>query len=268
MASPVARAARAGFRPWQIASLTAWWSADVASSMAQASNGTTAVSANNDPVGYWKDLLNGYPLTQSTNNNRPLYQTTGINSRPALSFDGTNDNLNATSGAVCDAVRNTGGFTAFVVARPVTTTILTSLTFLSRNGSAAQSRINVTLNPGVNQATLGGRRLESDSATNALANSAYVYGNNYVFCAVADYANSDGYVYANGSLLVTNTSWLTDGTTPDSASAAVSVGGLPDGATQQYLGQIAQVLWYKRALSASEVLFVSRWLGRIYGVSV
>ena len=267
MASPVARA---GFRPWQIPNLTAWWSADVPSSMAQASNGTTAVGANNDPVAYWKDLLNGYPLTQTTNNNRPLYQTSGINSRPALSFDGTNDNLNATSGAVCDAVRNTGGFTSLVVARPATADPAVSMTFLSRNGSTAQSRVNLTLNraAGFNQLVLGGRRLESDSVTNTSVNSAYVYGNNYVFCAVADYANSDGYVYANGSLLATNNSWLTDGTTPDSASAAVSVGGLPDGATQQFLGQIAQVLWYKRALSATEVLSVSRWLGRIYGVTV
>jgi hypothetical protein len=85
---------------------------------------------------------------------------------------------------------------------------------------------------------------------------------------VADYANSDGFVYRNGELHASNTNWLTAGTTPDSASAAVSVGGLPDGVTQQYLGQIAQVLWYKRALSATEVLFVSRWLGRLYGVTV
>lgn len=45
-------------------------------------------------------------------------------------------------------------------------------------------------------------------------------------------------------------------------------GGSSDGVTQQFAGQIAQVLWYRRALSATEVLFVSRWLGRLYGVTV
>jgi hypothetical protein len=239
--------------------------------MSQASNGTTAVGANNDPVGYWKDLLNGYPLTQTTNNNRPLYLTSGINSRPALSFDGTNDNLNATSGAVLDAVRNTGGFTAFVACRLGGPTNNVSATFLSRNGSAAQSRINIGSNGSGNGNSffLGGRRLEADSVTNATSTSGAATPNTtFVLAAVADYSNSDGYLYINGALNATNTDWLTAGTTPDSASAAVSVGGLPDGATQQFLGQIAQVLWYKRALSASEVLFVSRWLGRIYGVTV
>lgn len=271
MASPITRAARAAFRPWHIANLTAWWSADVPSSMAQVSNGTTAVGANNDPVGYWADLLNGYPLTQTTNNNRPLYLTSGINSRPALSFDGTNDNLNATSGAVCDAVRNTGGFTAVAAIRLGSPTQIVSYSYLSRNGSAGQSRINLTFNgtTGSKAWVLGGRRQEADSAVNVTAaNDGGANNTTYIMAGVADYTNSDGYLYRNGELHASNTSWLTGGTTPDSASAAVAVGGLSDGVTQQFLGQIAQVLWYKRALSASEVLFVSRWLGRIYGVAV
>jgi hypothetical protein len=238
--------------------------------MAQASSGTTAVGANNDPVGYWKDLLNGYPLTQTTNNNRPLYLTSGINSRPALSFDGTNDNLNATSGAVCDAVRNTGGFTAIAALRAGNPASGTSYSFLSRNGSAGQSRANLVYNGAADYWVLGGRRQETDSVANVDGPFHAGAGRNTtcIMAGVADYANSDGFVYRNGELHASNTNWLTAGTTPDSASAAVSVGGLPDGATQQFLGQIAQVLWYKRALSASEVLFVSRWLGRIYGVTV
>lgn len=267
MARPVTRAARPAFRPWHIANLTAWWSADVPSSMAQSSNGTTAVGANNDPVAYWKDLLNGYPLTQTTNNNRPLYVTSGINSRPALSFDGTNDNLNATSGAVCDAVRNTGGFTAISIFRGVATSGNVSTSFLSRNGSSSQSRINCGVNWSTGGFFLGGRRQETDGVANVNGAGSTAVGNStYVFACVADYTNSDGYIYLNGSLHASSTSWLTDGSTPDSASAAVSLGGLPDGATQQFSGQIAQVLWYRRALSASEVAYVSRWLGRPYGV--
>lgn len=257
------------FRPWHIPNLVAWWSADVPSSMAQASNGTTAVGANNDPVAYWADLLNGYALTQTTNNNRPLYLTSGINSRPALSFDGVNDNVNATSGAVCDAVRNTGGFTAIVVVNLTTSAAGVSVSFLSRNGSNAQSRFNLTANFNTNGFFLGGRRQETDTVANVQGpNGTFTSGVTCISAGVADYANSDGYLYVNGALNATNTSWLTNGLTPDSASAAVSVGGLPDGATQQLQGRIAQVLWYKRALSADEVAYVSRWLGRPYGVIV
>lgn len=257
------------FRPWNISDMYAWWSADVLSSMAQTSNGTTAVSANNDPVAYWSDLLNGYPLIQTTNNNRPVYITNGINSLPSLSFDGTNDNLNATSGAVCDAVRNTGGFTAIVVANLTTSAAGVSVSFLSRNGSNAQSRFNLTANFNTNGFFLGGRRQETDAIGNVAGlNNSFTPGVTCIAAGVADYANSDGYLYVNGALNATNTSWLTNGLTTDSASAAVSVGGLPDGATQQLNGKIAQVLWFKRALSAREILFASKWLGNIYGVNI
>jgi hypothetical protein len=50
--------------------------------------------SDGDPVTTWADSgPNGYNPTQATSGNRPLYRTAGINGRPALEFDGTNDNL-------------------------------------------------------------------------------------------------------------------------------------------------------------------------------
>jgi hypothetical protein len=84
------------FSPKNLSGLVGWWDANVTSSLAQASNGTTAVSATDDPVAYWGDLSgNGRNLTQSTNNNRPLYKPGTLNGRPTLSFDGVNDTLGA-----------------------------------------------------------------------------------------------------------------------------------------------------------------------------
>ena len=50
--------------------------------------------SDGDPVTTWADSgPNGYSPTQATSGNRPLYRPAGINGRPALEFDGTNDNL-------------------------------------------------------------------------------------------------------------------------------------------------------------------------------
>jgi hypothetical protein len=56
----------------------------------QLSNGTTAVTADADPIGYATDLSgNGKHATQATVNNRPLYKV----GTPRALFDGSNDIL-------------------------------------------------------------------------------------------------------------------------------------------------------------------------------
>ena len=58
----------------------------------QLSNGTTAVTADSDPIGYVTDLSgNAAHGTQATAENRPLYKT-GL---PRALFDGTNDSISA-----------------------------------------------------------------------------------------------------------------------------------------------------------------------------
>jgi hypothetical protein len=84
------------FSPKNLTGLVGWWDANATSSLAQTSTGATAVTANDDPVAYWGDLSgNGRNLTQTTNNNRPLWKTNSINGKPSLSFDGSNDSLGA-----------------------------------------------------------------------------------------------------------------------------------------------------------------------------
>lgn len=82
----------------------------------QSSGGTTAVTADNDPVGYVGDVRNnGVYAYQSINTSkRPLYKTGILNGYPALRFDGANDSLLVPNIAL-DAF-----FTLFVVARTTT----------------------------------------------------------------------------------------------------------------------------------------------------
>lgn len=103
MGSPVLRrlllcsASRATEVPEGITGLIAWWKADAG--LFQNSNGTTAASANNDPVGYWGDSVGTRHIIEATAGERPLLQT----ALPSILFDGTDDRL-AYAGAFTDVV--------------------------------------------------------------------------------------------------------------------------------------------------------------------
>jgi len=109
-----------GFDPRRITGLQGWWDAADLSSMAQNSDGTTAVTSTNDPVGFWRDKSgNARHAKQTINNNRPQVQIADKNGRPGLNFDGSDDYFACDSGATFAAavaiavVRRTGTPTNF-----------------------------------------------------------------------------------------------------------------------------------------------------------
>lgn len=84
----------------------------------QNSNGTTAASANNDPVGYWTDQHGIIHIIQATAGSRPLLQT----ALPSVKFDGTDDYL-AFAGAFANTLGSVyivfkTGATAFATRGP------------------------------------------------------------------------------------------------------------------------------------------------------
>lgn len=98
MSARLLRPRRTGLNPASIANLQVWLDASSVAGMRQLSDGTTTVSADADPVGYWPDLSgNGYHATQSTTNNRPTYRTNVQNGRSVLRWDGTNDSYRIAS---------------------------------------------------------------------------------------------------------------------------------------------------------------------------
>lgn len=83
------------FTPASIGAL-AWWDFSDLSTMFQNSNGTTAVAADSDPIGYIADKSgNGLHLTQATAGLRPLYKTSG--GLGWGQFDGSDDVLTINS---------------------------------------------------------------------------------------------------------------------------------------------------------------------------
>lgn len=72
--------------------------ASVLSSLAQSSDGTTAATATDHPVGYWADLsgLGNHARQTVATGSRPFLKLNNQNGRPGLLFDGSNDFMAAT----------------------------------------------------------------------------------------------------------------------------------------------------------------------------
>jgi hypothetical protein len=103
--------------PLDIAGCVGWWDASDASTLRQNSNGTTAVSSDDDPVGYWADKsTSGFNVIQASSGLRPLYKTTGLNGKPSLLFDGSDDVLRVTPATSVGSA----GVTVFAVFQVVT----------------------------------------------------------------------------------------------------------------------------------------------------
>lgn len=82
------------FSPTEIEGLALWLDASDGSTLFQNSDGTVPATASSDPVGYWGDKSgNGRHLTQALSGSRPSLLPTGISSKPAMNFDGTDDNI-------------------------------------------------------------------------------------------------------------------------------------------------------------------------------
>lgn len=76
-----------------------WYDSDDITQLFQDAALTTAVAANNDPLGGWKDkgTLAQHFLLNGANTLRPLYKTSiGLDSKPGIQFDGVDDQLEKT----------------------------------------------------------------------------------------------------------------------------------------------------------------------------
>lgn len=87
------RQASSAFSPASLSALVLWLDAGL-SPLFQNSNGTTAASADADPVGYWGDLSGvGNHVIQATAGKRPTVKLAIQNSLPVLRWDGVDDTL-------------------------------------------------------------------------------------------------------------------------------------------------------------------------------
>jgi hypothetical protein len=260
-----------GFNPRQISELGAWFDASDLSTLSQTSDGSTPVTANDDPVAYWKCKATGTALTQAIDASRPLWKSTSdIGSKPGLDFDGSNDYLFATSGDLMKVARNVSGVTIFAVFKTdIANTRAWWHVAVSAGVNQFRSRLSATYNFGFQ---VGGRRLDADTFLTATT-SALATTQPYILRQTLDYANTDLFAHIDGTQSASNLSFQTAGNSPDSDSSYVMIGSqfTNDAFTSlaPYLdGTLCEWIAYKRALTASESASVERYLSNKYGIAL
>lgn len=101
-----------GFDPRSIANLWSWWDFSDTATLAQNSDGTTAASADGDPVGYVADKAGSRNLTQSTSGLRGSLTLSGLGGRKSVYISDTN-----TAGFDFTATLSNITFSWFIVAK-------------------------------------------------------------------------------------------------------------------------------------------------------
>lgn len=260
-----------GFSPRQIAGLGAWFDASDLSTLSQTSNGATPVTANNDPVAYFKCKVTGTPLTQAVDASRPLWKASALGGKPGLDFDGINDNLFATSGGLMDVARNLSGATAFFVSNIDSTAINRPWWTISIGAATNFFRLRSgVVNLGV-AFTAGNRRLDAD--TSQTLQASFSPNTSYISRVTYDYANASLQIHLNGTLGNSTSSFQTAGNTSDTASAYVMLGNQFTNEAfttlaSPFVGIICEWLVYQRALTAAESSRVEGYLSNKYGIAV
>ena len=117
------------FTPASISGLQLWLDASDASTLFQNSNGTTAATADGDPVGYWGDKSgNGRHATQSDGTKKPALKVANQNGKNTTLFDGSNDFLQTASSGL-----TTIPYTYLIAFRPMATDLVTRRCFCGVN---------------------------------------------------------------------------------------------------------------------------------------
>ena len=250
-----------GFSPQNIAKLGLWLDASAAASL----------TFNGNTVSEWRDLSgNARNYSQATAAQQPNGVARSQNGKVVLDFGG--GQALAGNAAAKSLSRNVAGLTIIAVckldgANLPTVGGLQMFVFFSNNAIASRAALHFDYNS--LQLRIGGRRLDADSfqafgfTQNANAN---------VLSGVIDYANSDAFIFQNGTQQASETNFLTSGNTSDTDSGAAAIGASVDAAgavsANQLDGFVGEVCIYTRVLSSTERLRVERYMGRKWGITV
>jgi hypothetical protein len=245
-----------GFDPRTIPNLGMWL---------DASNGGS-LTLNGNTVSEWRDLSgNGRHVAQDTAASQPNAVNRTQNGRRVLDYTGGQEMLG--NAATLGLLRNVSGATIIAAVKwdALSTISLgyTAVIFSSGANSTQARAALASVAPVVNSLSVGGRRLDANTFARADGTGTT---NPRIASAVCDYANSDAFIYADGSLAGSNTSFQTTGNTSDTDSLAVSVGG--GNGANLLDGWIGEVLVWPRVLTDAQRLQVERYLGRKWGITV
>lgn len=233
-----------GFSPADIADMALWFDA----------GGITGL-VDGDPVATWSDDSgNARDLTQSTAARRPIYKTAIVNGHPVVRFDGVDDYL------ITPQFLHTGAYSIFAVVKRTSGTsnaaVVDADQFAARQFQFRYS--NTTTLQLITFTSAQNPEIDTEPATPTNWN---------VAAGIA--RPTEAQVYVNGA---------TDGATARSGTnaahtswfaAGVSGGGGGGFPSFNWLnGDIAEILYYARDLTATERNDLTAHLGNKYGITI
>jgi hypothetical protein len=230
--------------PADVTGLRLWLKADAITGLADGA-----------AVGTWSDSSGlGNDATEGTGGFQPTYQTNEVTGLPCVRFDGTDDRLSIVPANMLAASNNAAGFTAFAYVN------LSTASFASRDIYSISNGVDgtaVRIKFGQRAATLGewsmsGRRLDADVAQNLVGNQTQTGWQ--LITVVSDWANDDAFIYRDGNLEASTTTWLTAGNTSATNALAARVGCAPSGGSEFWIGDIAELVVYDNAVSTTDRL--------------
>lgn len=250
------------FTPASISGLQLWLDASDASTLFTDSAGTTAASADGDPVGCWKDKSgNGKNATQTDGTKKPIKKIAVKNSRDVIRWDGANDALTINnSQSVFSFLWNTQG-TIFFVFQP---TVLRNCAIIDSSTLTSQNGIFIGI---------WNSKIESDGgkAFDLSFNTVSQTINNNTWYSVTNRLNGQDLNLANRSrLFVNNTAnsvlntksatWTGDSFGPISFGNSLGVSGY------EFDGNIAEIMIYNSSLSDSNKALVENYLNAKWSI--
>jgi hypothetical protein len=225
------------------------------------------ISGNDqDPVSTWTAAVGG-AATQGTAADRPKLRVASLNGRNVVEFDGTNDLL-ALDATALNVAKNVSDLTIFIAYKlnglPSGVRSLFSLS----TGNTTGARMSVQQNGTGSVHIATGRRLDADSFAQAAAVVGSSSGESAILTAAYRWSTSDLLLYKNGTQIASNTSFQTNGSTSNTASLTGFIGANAPGSSEQFGGQIAEILVYADGDTGGTLKAnVHTYLANTYGLS-
>jgi hypothetical protein len=229
------------WRPDELgASLALWLDAEDAAS----------ITLNGSTVSQWDDKSgNARHVSQATAVNQPNYTASGLNGKPVITFDGTNDALINASAGLMRAV--SGATAVMVMSRAANLAAGSDLLWIGT--SAGNARLVMSTRVGLAAPgegfTSGGRRLSTNSFQTV---TGFAYTSNPIIAAARhDYANANLEIWQDGTAGASRV-YQTAGVT-DNNAGPLSVGaGNVAGTGAPLNGYIAEITLVHSALSTTD----------------
>jgi len=242
-----------------IPDLVLWLEPTLSGSITGATSGNDL--SEDDYISAWNDISgNGISIIQGTQANQPTYTTSGINSLPSLSFDGSSDILYSTTAPIS---KGSGRYTMIAVWREVS--VNSSSILLEQKLSGSTWNVNAAL--WLNSGSLKFTGYHNDSSSIG----SLVAGGNYIGIIAIDNSNATNNVFG---YLNTNTVTSLNAATPSTLNLGadfISVGGrvTSSGSYGGYSNVlVSEILVFHRNINPSEVAIINKYLSKKYNITL